>query len=195
MTTRAPLGRAQKWLLAAGIAAAVLVLLAIGLASLVPSDEELARRAATELEAALGVPVSVGALHWRLRPSALVELENAATQQSQPIVIKRLTANLNVSALWQRRLKLDRVEVDGAVLPQLSLRGLHAPSGKSAGASRAACKWMNCPWSSWFSATWPGFRATAPAWCSPGKRNLTPAGDRARPSYGGRISSPRPTCR
>ncbi len=132
MTTRAPLGRAQKWLLAAGIAAAVLVLLAIGLASLVPSDEELARRASTELEAALGVPVSVGALHWRLRTSALVELENVATQQSQPIVIKKLTANLNVSALWQRRLKLNRVEVEGAMLPQLSLRGLHAPSGERA---------------------------------------------------------------
>ena len=132
MTPKAPMRRAQKWLLAAGIVVAVLVLGSIGLFSLLPSDEELARRAAAELEAALGIPVSVGSLHWRLRPSAVVELENIATPQSQPIVINKLTANLNVAALWQRRLKLDRVEVDGAVLPQLSLRALHAPSGEPA---------------------------------------------------------------
>ena len=132
MTPKAPMRRARKWLLAAGIAVAMLVLLGIGLVSLLPSDEELARRAATELEAALGVPVSVGSLHWRLRPSAVVELENIATPQSQPILINKLTANLNVAALWQRRLKLDRVEVDGAVLPQLSLRALHAPPGEPA---------------------------------------------------------------
>lgn len=127
-----PARPARKWPLAVAMAAAALVLGSIGLLSLLPSDEELARRAAAELEAALGVPVSVGALHWRLRPSVVVVLENVATQQGQPIVIHKLTAKLNVSALWQRRLRLDRAEVDGAVLPQLSLRGLHAPSPKSA---------------------------------------------------------------
>ena len=121
---------ARKWPLAVGMAAVLLVFGAIGLISLLPSDEVLARRAATELEAALGVPVSVGALHWQLRPSVVVVLDNVATQQSQPIVIKQLTAQLNVSALWERRLKLDRIEVDGALLPQLSLSGLHAPSPK-----------------------------------------------------------------
>ncbi|GBU15265.1 hypothetical protein AwPolaro_06430 [Polaromonas sp.] len=105
----------------------MLVLVGLGLRSLLPSDAALAQRAGAELEAALGVPVSVGTLHWRLRPSVVVVLENVATQQTPPIVIKQLTANLNVPALWQGRLKLERVEVDGAVLPQLSLRGLHAP--------------------------------------------------------------------
>ncbi len=124
--------RARKWLLAGGIVVAGLGLLGMGLFSLLPSDEELARRAASELEAALGVPVSVGSLHWRLRPSAVVELENIATRQSQPLLVNKLTADLNLAALWQRRLKLDRVEVDGAVLPQLSLHALHAPPGESA---------------------------------------------------------------
>lgn len=124
--------RTRRWLLAGSIVVAMLVVAGVGLFSLLPSNEELARRAATELEAALGVPVSVGSLHWRLRPSVMVELENVATQQSQPIVIKKLTAKLNVAALWQRRLKLERVEVDGAVLPQLSLRGLHASAGEPA---------------------------------------------------------------
>lgn len=124
--------RARKWPLVVGIACAVLALASLGLFSLLPSDEALARRAAAELEAALGVPVSVGALHWQLRPSVVVVLENVATQQSQPIVINQLTARLNVPALWQRRLKLDRVEVAGGLLPQLSLRGLHAPSSRPA---------------------------------------------------------------
>lgn len=116
--------RARKWLLGAGVFAGVLALLAVVAASLIPSDEELARRAATELEAALGVPVSIGALHWRLLPSPSVVIEDAATVQPQPIQVKHLTAWLDTSALWQRRLKVERALVQGAVLPQLSLRGL-----------------------------------------------------------------------
>lgn len=122
-----------KWLLVSGAAVAVLVMGGLALVSLLPSEEELARRAAVELEAALGVPVSVGSLHWRLRPSAVVELKNIATRQSPSIRINTLTAHLNMAALWQRRLKLDRVEVEGAVLPQLSLAALHGPAVGPAG--------------------------------------------------------------
>lgn len=113
--------RARKWLLGLGITAAVL---ALALVSLVPSDEELARRAATELEATLGVPVTVGALHWQLLPSPLLVIENAATGQPEPIEVKKLTAHFNKAALWQRRLKVDHAHLQGAVVPQLSLRGL-----------------------------------------------------------------------
>lgn len=133
MTPQAPKPRAPQWLLAGGIAVAVLVLGGIALFKLLPSDEELAQGAATELEAVLGVPVSVGSLHWRLGPVFVVELEDLATQQRPPIVIRKLTASIDLAALWQRRLKLSRVEVDGAVVPQLSLRALHAPSDKPAG--------------------------------------------------------------
>ncbi len=120
--------RARKWLLGAGIAAGLLALLAAVLVSLIPSDDALARRAATELEAALGVPVSVGALHWQLLPSPRVVIENAATGQPQPVEVRKLTAYLSTAALWQRRLKVDRAEVHGAVVPQLSLRGLGRPA-------------------------------------------------------------------
>ena len=123
--------RARKWLLGAGIFAGLLALLAVVVARLIPSNEELARRAAGELEAALGVPVSIGALHWRLLPSPSVVIENAATGQSQPIEVKRLSAWLDTSALWQRRLKVERAQVEGAVLPQLSLRGLGRPPAAS----------------------------------------------------------------
>ena len=116
--------RAHKWLAGLGIVLGLLALLFIVLASLIPSDDELAQRVAAELEAALGVPVSVGALHWQLRPSPRVVIENVATRQSQPVKVKRLTVYLNTAALWQRRLKVERAELQGAVLPQLSLHDL-----------------------------------------------------------------------
>ena len=112
---------ARKWLLGVGSTLGVLALLAVVLVSLIPSDEELARRAAVEIEAALGVPVNIGALHWHLLPVPLVEIENAASGQPQPLQVKKVTAYLNTAALWQRRLKVDRAVLQGAVLPQLSL--------------------------------------------------------------------------
>ena len=60
--------RARQWLMGGGIALGVLGLLAVVAVQMIPSDEELKGRAAAELEAALGVPVSVGALHWQLLP-------------------------------------------------------------------------------------------------------------------------------
>ena len=116
--------RGRRWLVGAGLAAVLLALLAAMAIRLIPSDEALARRVAAELETALGVPVSIGALHWQLLPSPRVELENAVIRQPQPIEISKLTVHLNSAALWQRRLKVDRAVVRGGVLPQLSLRGL-----------------------------------------------------------------------
>ena len=115
---------AYKWLLRTACAAALLALLAVIAALWIPSDEQLARRAAAEVETALGVPVSIGALHWQLLPSPRVELENTVIRQPQPIEISKLTLYIDSAALWQRRLKVDRAVLQGAVLPQLSLRGL-----------------------------------------------------------------------
>lgn len=116
--------RARQWLIGGGIALGVMGLLAVVAVQMIPSDEELKGRAAAELEAALGVPVSVGALHWQLLPSPRVVIENMVTTQTQPIEVKKLTAYLDASALWQRRLNVARAELDGGVVPQLSLRGL-----------------------------------------------------------------------
>ncbi len=109
--------RAGKWLLGAG----ALALLGLLLASVLPSSEELTQRASTRLEAVLGVPVSVGAVQWRLLPSPRVVIESAATRQAQSVEVKRLTLYPRIAALWQLRFQVDRVEVEGAVLPQLSL--------------------------------------------------------------------------
>ncbi|WP_228778555.1 AsmA-like C-terminal region-containing protein [Polaromonas sp. Pch-P] len=116
--------RGHKWLAALGVV--VLLAGAAWVAALryLPSDEELAQRASAELETALGVKVRVGALHWRLFPSPAVVMEDAATDQPQPILIKKLTAYPDLFALLQRRIKIDRADLDGATVPQLSLRGL-----------------------------------------------------------------------
>lgn len=124
MTVKTPTTRARTWLLAAGFVAAVLALLAWAVVRMIPSDEELARQASAELESALGVPVSIAQLRWQLLPVPQVVLEDAATRQPQPVRIRKLTATLNPQALWQRRLRVDHALVQGAVVPQLSLRGL-----------------------------------------------------------------------
>lgn len=116
--------RKSKWLLGLGIAVLVVGAAWVALLRWLPSDEELARRASVELEARLGTQVRVGALHWRLFPSPAVVIEDVATDQPQPLLIKKLTAYPDVFALWKRRVKIDRADLEGAVVPQLSLRGL-----------------------------------------------------------------------
>lgn len=125
--------RARKWLAGLGIVAAVVVMLGLIGLSLIPKDEELARRAATRLTEVSGVPVSVGALDWRVLPVPGVVLQNVATGQARPIEVKQVTLHLELGALLQRRVKVDRVLIEGATVPQLSLRGL-GKSGVSNGA-------------------------------------------------------------
>ena len=118
--------RARRWLLGLGLVLGLSALLWVAMVRLVPSDDELARRAAVELETWLGVKVSVGALRWRLLPAPTLVIENVVTAQPQPIVIQRLTASPDLLALWQRRMKINRADLQGAVVPQLSLRELFA---------------------------------------------------------------------
>ncbi len=125
----------RKWLVSLGAGFGIFVLLGALLFSRIPSDEELANLVATRLENALGVPLSVGSIHWRLFPVPGVVIENAATLQAQPIVIKRLTAAFNVASFWRLHLKVDHIDLDGAVLPQVSLHDLgakHVDTGAAA---------------------------------------------------------------
>ena len=126
--------RGRQWLLGLGAFAAVLALAGLIAISLVPRDDELARRAGAALSKATGTPVSVGALQWQLLPSPAVVLHNVATTQPQPVTLARLTLYPEVSALLQRRIKINRAVLDGASLPQRSLRDL----GRAAQAQTAA---------------------------------------------------------
>lgn len=122
------MARRQTWMVVAGGLAALLGALWLALVWLIPADEDLAAHAAGELQGRLGVPVRLGALHWRLLPVPAIVLEDVATDQPQAITVKKLTAYPDLLALLQRRVILDRVELDGAVVPQLSLRVLDATS-------------------------------------------------------------------
>ena len=119
--------RARYWLAGVGSVAAFFVLLSMAALVFMPSDSDLARDAELELESMLGMKVSIDALHWRLLPTPAVTFENMATAQTPPVVIDKLTVYPSLSALWQRRLKINLAELDGAVVPQLSLRGMGNP--------------------------------------------------------------------
>ena len=115
---------AHKWLAGLGLGVGACALLGAVLLSLVPSDAVLAQRLAAALSDTSGVKVSVGAVHWQLRPMPVVMVEELVTDQLHPVVLKKLNLYPSISALWQRRIRLDLVELAGAVVPQRSLRGI-----------------------------------------------------------------------
>lgn len=125
-----PMTRGRKWLLGAAAFLSVLLLAAILLASLIPSDEELAASASARLSAALGVEVRIGAVHWTLLPLPSVIVEQIHIAQPQPITVKRVSLYPDLKALWGKRIRFNQVALDGAVVPQLSLRGLGAGAAK-----------------------------------------------------------------
>ena len=98
--------------------------LAIAWARFVPNDAEVAQRLAAQVEARLGVKVSIGAAHLKLWPKPELVIEDARTVQPEPIALKRLVAQARLLPLLRGRVEVDDVLVDGATLPQLSLRGL-----------------------------------------------------------------------
>lgn len=110
------------WIIAALIVLAAAI--AFAWMKLVPSDEELTERIRSQAEQRLGTKVELGLAHLQLWPRAELVIEDAATVQPQPIRIKRLVADPNLSALLRGRVELDDVSIEGAVLPQLSLGAL-----------------------------------------------------------------------
>ena len=146
---------------------AMTVIAALVVTVLLPSDTQLARRAAQALTDALGAPVSVGALHWQLLPRPGVELlEVAISQPTQPstvndagrspaaptvsgdkdtgrnagpVALQRVMVlpALSLASLWTRNVRLTRVEIDGATVPQRTLARLKlntaAPGANASG--------------------------------------------------------------
>ncbi len=117
-------------MLGAGLLMALLGAAWLALVMLLPTNEELAARASTALQSRLGVQVVVGELHWRFFPVLSVVLRDVATVQPQPITLKKLTVYPNLPTLMDGRVRLERAELDSAVVPQLSLRALDQSAGK-----------------------------------------------------------------
>lgn len=94
-----------------------------------PSDAALAQRLAAEASSALGVPVRVGALDWQLLPRPQVTVHDVATEQEQPIVLRRLALQPRLLPLLSGRLELRSLVLDGATVVQRSLRALRRGDG------------------------------------------------------------------
>ncbi len=104
--------------------AAIAGALALAWQRLVPSDEEVLQQIVAQAEARFGVEVTIGSAQLKLWPQPELVIEDAATVQPQPIRIRRVVAQASLLPLLRGKVHLEDVLVDGAVLPQLSLRGL-----------------------------------------------------------------------
>ena len=122
--------RKTIWLSALGLIVALLAGLAIAVALLIPSNDELARMAEEHASAVFGVPVRIEALRWQLRPEPTIVMTGVATDHPQPITARQITAYLHWRPLLHHEIALDAVEVAGAVLPRASL---HALAGRGEG--------------------------------------------------------------
>lgn len=123
--------RGQKWAVGLGIAAAVLGATWLAVALWLPTDEELAARLTAEAEERLGVKVTIGSVHWALLPKPVVVVNDFRTQQTQPVVIRQLSAHPNVRVLLHRQLMFERIEIDEAVFPYNSARAFDVKPGAS----------------------------------------------------------------
>ncbi|HTE14683.1 MAG TPA: hypothetical protein VK642_06365, partial [Burkholderiales bacterium] len=114
--------RGKKWSIGLGVTAAVLGAAWLAVVQWLPTDEDLAARLTREAEERLGVKVSIGSAHWALLPKPVVVVNDFRTQQAQPVIVRRLSAHLNVRALMHRKLVFERVDIDEAVFPRNSVR-------------------------------------------------------------------------
>ena len=114
----------RKWIIGLGVVTLAVVGGGLLAASYIPSDEELAQTAATRLSEALGVTVSIGTVRWQLLPTPAVVVSDINIAQPAPITVRQLSLVPNISALWRRSVRFDRVELDGASVPQKSLGAL-----------------------------------------------------------------------
>ncbi|RYY93090.1 MAG: hypothetical protein EOO24_27560 [Comamonadaceae bacterium] len=115
--------RARRW--TAGVLAALALLMLAAAALLawwLPDDAQLAARTEAAFAERYGVGLKVGRMHWALRPVPVIVAEDIATEQERPITVRRIAVRPQLRALWDRRIALDDVEIEGAVLPRTSVR-------------------------------------------------------------------------
>jgi hypothetical protein len=106
----------------AGIIVAILVVLCVTVVLVLPSDEDLRKQAVAEVDRRFGIKVTIASVHWQLLPTPSVTVRRAETDQKQPIEILRLSAYPNLRrVLLDRRFTVERLELDGAVIPTASL--------------------------------------------------------------------------
>lgn len=111
----------RRWAIAAAALAALLAAAWLVLRAFVPTDDELARRVEAAFESRLGQKLVVGAVHWRWLGVPMVEVLDAHTVQPEAIRVRRMAIYPELLPLLQKRLVIDRLQVDGAVVPRDAL--------------------------------------------------------------------------
>ncbi|WP_447771131.1 hypothetical protein [Variovorax boronicumulans] len=114
----------RRWLLGS---VAVLLLgfgaLVLVVAARLPDDEEVAARIAAGFSQRYGVDLTVGGAHWSLWPVPVLALSELATDQPQPITLRRLSVRLHLwPLLLHRVVAIDEIDVESLVLPRASVR-------------------------------------------------------------------------
>lgn len=114
----------RRWLLGS---VAVLLLgigaLALVVAARLPDDEEVAARIAAGFSQRYGVELTVGGAHWSLWPVPVLALSELATDQPQPITLRRVSVRLHLWPLLLRReVAIDEIALESLVLPRASVR-------------------------------------------------------------------------
>ncbi|RZL62891.1 MAG: hypothetical protein EOP81_14800 [Variovorax sp.] len=124
-----PFARIARWL------AVPLVLPVVCVGALLwwlPSDEEIARRIESAFERGTGVALQVGEVHWALRPTPVVVLTGVTTMQPTPITLRRIAVHPQLRALFDRRIAIDLIEIDGAVVPRAATPAFRDGSAEKA---------------------------------------------------------------
>ncbi len=126
----------RRWLALGAAALLGLLVLLVGAIRLwLPGDDEIAARLSAEFGQRTGIGLTIGSLHWQLRPLPVVSVRELATQQQPPITVRRVDVQFSWSALMRRRLQISHIEVDGAVLPRASVREFRGVGDKLGDAS------------------------------------------------------------
>ena len=121
MSRARPLLYATSGLLAGGV-----IVLLVAVWSWLPSQEEVASRVARQFHDRTGVQIDLSHVRWSLWPQPTLVVENAVTRQTSPMVLRSLRLQASWSSVLRRAPQLKDIQLDGAVVPQVSLRELRA---------------------------------------------------------------------
>lgn len=105
-----------------GLLAAGAVVLLVAAWSWLPSQEEVASRVTSEFHERTGVRLDFSHARWSLWPQPTLVIENVVTRQASPIVLRSLRLQATWSSVLRREPRLQDVQLDGAVVPHVSLR-------------------------------------------------------------------------
>ncbi len=160
-----------KWAAGLAIVAAMVGAASVTVAFMLPSDQELASWLTAQARDRLGVALSIESVHWEILPRPVLVVNGLRTQEAQPVTIQQLKAYPGLRMLLDRRLVLERIDIDTAVLPLHSVRALEAAlarggAGGSALVPPEHLTFRNLVWVSYggIAVTYDGAIAFGPHW-------------------------------